>query len=98
MTTSDWMKRCPYGMETKMRRLYAALARTTKPLPLKEVARRAKVTLRTTINMLVAMRSKFHGASLRRAGVEVAMVGDGFRLQARVPDPDARRPKGKARK
>lgn len=98
MTMSEWMKRCPYGETTKMRRIYAVLARTSKPLPLKEVARRSKVAFRTSANMLVAMRSKFHGASLRRAGVEVAMIGDGFRLQQRMPEPDARRPKGKTKK
>lgn len=98
MKAKEWMGLCPYGKGTAMQAIYAVLARSSKPLTMKEVSRRAKQAASTTRNMIAAMRSKYHGASLARAGVEVASMDGGYLLRKRKPSPEARRPEAKKAK
>ena len=96
MNAEGWMARCPYGLGSDMRRIYSALAKADGPLTMKEIAsrsRRARAECNVP-NMVAAMRSRWHGSSMRRAGVEVALdrANGTYRLRKIKKDSGARRP------
>ena len=88
----------PFRNESASSKIYAVLAKATKPLAVKDIAERAKVSLEKTITLVNAYQNKYHNAPLRKIGAAVVHDKDGFRLSAIKPDKDAQRPpRGKAK-
>lgn len=82
----------PFGKGTAMFKILATLIRTKKPLLPEEIAKRSKVRLKTTKNMLSAMANKFHSVPMIRVGTCLTRTADGFMVEQCEPNPNAKRP------
>ena len=80
-----------YRQGSAMNKLFGAMARAGKPLPMHEIAKRAGVPIKRAQVLVCAMRNPFHNSSLRRAGIEVSLEKDGYSLAACAVDPKAHR-------
>ncbi len=81
----------PYRPQSMNHKVVGVLLRTSKPLGLLEIAKRSKVPMGRTAQVLAALRNPFHNAVARRAGLAVDFEGEGFVAKKVKPDPDARR-------
>lgn len=84
--------RNPFREGSQNRKVMDVLLRHKKPLTIRELAKRAKVSLGRTAQVLAAMRNPFHNSAARKAGLSVEVEGDGFVVRQIEPEPNARRP------
>ncbi|MCZ7645927.1 MAG: hypothetical protein M5U26_11695 [Planctomycetota bacterium] len=82
----------PFREGSLNRKIMDVLLRNKKPLPVREIAKRAKVSLGRTAQVLAALRNPFHNSAARKAGLSVEIEGDGFVIRQVEPEPNARRP------
>lgn len=82
----------PFREGSLNRKIMDVLLRNKKPLPVREIAKRAKVTLGRAAQILAAFRNPFHNSAARKVGLSVEIEGDGFVVRKVEPEPNARRP------
>ena len=88
----------PFRDGSASHKLYAALAKATKPLAMKEIADKAKVPLNRAITLVNAYQNTYHNAPLRKIGAAIVREKQGFELSTIKPDAKAKRPsRGKSK-
>jgi hypothetical protein len=100
MGNKNLAARCPFRRPASASaKIYAVLAKASKPLKVEEVAKRAKVSQQQARTLLSAYRNPYHNAPLRRAGVQVTCEDGGYSLSVAKASPNAKRPeRGSAQK
>ncbi len=87
----------PFREGSMNHKVVGALLRAKGPLGVREIAKRAKVSLGKTSQVLAALRNPFYNSAARKAGLSIEAEGNGFVARHVTPDPDARRPDKKAK-
>lgn len=82
----------PYTTGTMNHKVVTVLLRAKGPLDVREIAKRAKLTLGRTAQVLAALRNPFHNSAGRKAGVSIESEDQGFVVRKVAPDADAKRP------
>ena len=85
----------PYRVGSMNHKVVSVLLRAKGALDAGEIAKRARIPLGKTAQVLAALRNPFHNATARRAGLSLEIEGDGFVARQVEPDPNARRPSKK---
>ena len=73
-------------------KIYAVLAKSSKPLPTEAVAKLAKMSAKQARTLLAAYMNPYHNAPLRRAGLAITSHDGAFKLVNAKPVPNAKRP------
>jgi hypothetical protein len=84
--------RCPFRDGSNSRAIYLALAKSSKPLSMVEISKRAKVSFQKTETLVRAYMNPFHNATMRRIGIAIVHDKKGFKLAICKPQPKAKRP------
>ena len=91
--SNKFIEKCPFVREgTASRSIYMALAKSSKPLSMAEISKRAKVSFEKTQTLVRAYMNPFHNAPMRRSAVSIVLDKDGFKLASCKAEPNAKRP------
>lgn len=93
MANKNLAARSPFQRQgSASAKIYAVLAKSAKPLPSDEIAKRAKVSQKQASTLLAAYMNPYHNAPLRRAGVQITSEEGKFSLSTAKATPNAKRP------
>lgn len=82
----------PFREGSLNRKVMDVLLRHKKPLPVREIAKRAKVSLAKASRVIAALRNCYHNSAMRKAGLSVEIEGEGYVIRKVEAEPNARRP------
>jgi hypothetical protein len=82
----------PFREKSASHRLYAVLAKATKPLTVKAISERTKVPLKKAATLVHAYQNHYHNAPLRRIGARIESKDGEFTLTTAKPEAKAQRP------